>query len=203
MTKATDPATNCDVFSFGVVLYEMATGQFAFKGVTNGIVAEAIVNRAPEPLHQLVQYDASELERIVTKALQKDRNLRYQTAAGIRADLLAYKRSVGTGQVFSPPRGVPATDAAAARTKEGLRVAVLPFKITASDKESESLADGLTEEVSAGLSRFPYLRVVAHNSAITHKSRSKDIRAIGRELGARFLVEGSIQIGRASCRERV
>jgi non-specific serine/threonine protein kinase len=182
-----------DIFSFGVVLYEMATGQLAFKGATNGIVAEAILNRAPEPLHHLVQYDGLELERIVTKALQKDRNLRYQTAAGLRADLLAYKSGGGAGQASSPPRGVLANDGAAARAEEGLWVAVLPFKITASDKESESLADGLTEDVTAGLSRFPHLRVVAYNSAMTYKSRSKDIRAVGRELGARYVVEGSIR----------
>jgi serine/threonine protein kinase len=192
-----------DIFSFGAVLYEMATGQLAFKGATNGIVAEAILNRAPEPLHHLVQYDGLELERIVTRALQKDRNLRYQTAAGIRADLLAYKRSVGTGQVSSPPRGVPTTDTAAARAEEGLWVAVLPFKITASDKESESLADGLTEDVTAGLSRFPYLRVVAFNSAMTYKSRSLDIRAVGRELGARYVVEGSIRKGGRALRVNV
>jgi serine/threonine protein kinase len=182
-----------DIFSFGAVLYEMATGQVAFKGATNGIVAEAILNRAPGPLRNLVQYDGLELERIVNLALQKDRNLRYQTAAAIRADLLAHKRSVGTGQVSSPPRGVPTTDAPAARAEEALRVAVLPFKITASDKELESLADGLTEDVTAGLSRFPYLRVVAYNSAMTYKSRSTDIRAIGRELGARYVVDGSIR----------
>ena len=184
-----------DIFSFGVVLYEMATGQLAFKGATSGIVAEAILNRAPEPLRHLVQYDGLELEHIVNLALQKDRNLRYQTAAGIRADLLAYKSSVGTGQVSSPPRGVPTTDAGAARAEERLWVAVLPFKITASDKELESLADGLTEDVTAGLSRFPYLRVVAYNSAMTYKSRSTDIRAVGRELGARYVVGGSIRKG--------
>src|SRR5215470_5260267 len=133
-----------DIFSFGAVLYEMATGQLAFRGATMGIVAEAILNRAPEPLSHLVQYDGLELERIVTKALQKDRNLRYQTAAGLRADLLAYKSGGSAGQASSPPRGVPATNGAAARAEEGLWVAVLPFKITASDKESESLADGLT-----------------------------------------------------------
>jgi hypothetical protein len=175
----------------------MATGQLAFKGATNGIVAEAILNREPEPLRHLVQYDGLELERIVTKTLHKDRNLRYQTAAGIRADLLAYKRSVGAGQVSSPPRGVPTTDAGAARAEEGLWVAVLPFKITASDKESESLADGLTEDVTAGLSRFPYLRVVAYNSAMTYKSRSIDIRAVGRELGARYVSKGAFAKGDA------
>jgi len=182
-----------DIFSFGVVLYEMATGQLAFKGATSGIVAEAILNREPEPLRHLVEYDGSELERIVNFALQKDRNLRYQTAAGICADLLAYKSSVATGQAPSPPRGIPIADAEAARAEEGLWVAVLPFKITASDKELESLADGLTEDVTAGLSRFPYLRVVAYNSAMTYKSRSTDIRAVGRELGARYVVEGSIR----------
>jgi TolB-like protein/Tfp pilus assembly protein PilF len=182
-----------DIFSLGAVLYEMTTGKLAFKGATNGIVAEAILNRAPESLHHLVPYDGFELERIVTKALEKDRNLRYQTAAGIRADLLAYKRGVGTGQAASPPRGVLTTHAAAARAEEGLWVAVLPFKITASDKESESLADGLTEDVTAGLSRFPYLRVVAYNSAMTYKNQSTDIRAVGRELGARYVVEGSIR----------
>ena len=184
-----------DIFSFGAVLYEMATGQLAFKGATSGIVAEAILNRAPEPLRHLVQYDGLELERIVNLALQKDRNLRYQTAAGIRADLLAYKSSVGRGQVSSPPRGVPATDARATRAEEGLWVAVLPFKITASDKELDSLADGLTEDVTAGLSRFSYLRVVAYNSAMAYKNRSTDIRAVGRELSARYVIDGSIRKG--------
>jgi non-specific serine/threonine protein kinase len=184
-----------DIFSFGIVLYEMATGQLAFKGATSGIVAEAILNRAPEPLHHLVQYDGLELERIVNLALQKDRNLRYQTAADIRADLLAYRSSSGTAHVFSSPWGVPTTDAAAARAEEGLWLAVLPFKVTASDKELESLADGLTEDVTAGLSRFPYLRVVAYNSALTYKTRSTNIRSVSRELGARYVVEGSIRKG--------
>ena len=182
-----------DIFSFGAVLYEMATGRLAFNGATSGIVAEAILNRAPEPLRHLVQYDGLELERIVNLALQKDRNLRYQTAAGVRADLLAHKSGAATAQASSPPRGVPVTEAGAARAEEGLCVAVLPFKITASDKEFESLADGLTEDVTAGLSRFPYLRVVAYNSAMAYKSRSTDIRAVCRELGARYVVEGSLR----------
>jgi eukaryotic-like serine/threonine-protein kinase len=85
-----------DIFSFGIVLYEMATGHTAFPGATCGVVMEAILNRAPGPLRRLVPYDGLELERIVTKALQKDRNLRYQRAADIHADLLAYKMVVST-----------------------------------------------------------------------------------------------------------
>jgi serine/threonine protein kinase len=85
-----------DIFSLGIVLYEMATGHIAFPGATSGVVMEAILNRAPEPLRRLVPFDGLELERIVTKALQKDRNLRYQSAADIHADLLAYKMVVST-----------------------------------------------------------------------------------------------------------
>jgi len=84
-----------DIFSFGIVLYEMATGQMAFPGATTGVVMEAILNRAPEPLRRRVPFDGLELERIVTKSLQKDRNLRYQTAADIHADLLLHKSNIG------------------------------------------------------------------------------------------------------------
>jgi len=83
-----------DIFSFGIVLYEMATGQLAFQGPTTGVVMEAILNRAPEPLRRRVPFDGLELERIVTKALQKDRNLRYQTAAEIHTDLLVHKSNI-------------------------------------------------------------------------------------------------------------
>jgi len=85
-----------DIFSFGIVLYEMATGRVAFNGATTGVVAEAILNRQPESLRHLVSYDGLELERIVTKALEKDRNRRYQTAAEIHSDLLTYRSNIGT-----------------------------------------------------------------------------------------------------------
>jgi len=91
-----------DIFSFGLVLYEMATGQQAFHGNTTGIVTDAILNRAPTPLGRMVSYDGLELERIVTKALQKDRNLRYQSAADVRGDLQEYKSSVATGGPAQP-----------------------------------------------------------------------------------------------------
>jgi serine/threonine protein kinase len=84
-----------DLFSFGIVLYEMATRELAFQGAITGVVMEAILNRAPEPLRRRVPYDCLELERIVAKALRKDRDLRYQTAPDIRADLMVYKSGIG------------------------------------------------------------------------------------------------------------
>ena len=88
--------TRTDIFSFGIVLYEMATGRVAFSGATTGVVAEAILNRQPDCLRHLVSYDGLELERIVTKALEKDRSRRYQTAAEIHSDLLEYRSNIGT-----------------------------------------------------------------------------------------------------------
>ena len=87
-----------DIFSFGIVLYEMATGRQAFQGATTGVVSEAILNRAPAPLHSLVSYNGLEIERIVAKALEKDRNLRYQSAADIHSDLQAYRNRIAVGR---------------------------------------------------------------------------------------------------------
>jgi serine/threonine protein kinase len=91
-----------DIFSFGIVLYEMATGRQAFQGNTSGVVTEAILNRAPSPLCRLVSYDGLELERVVTRALQKDRKLRYQTAGDLRSDLQSYKSESDTRRSIRP-----------------------------------------------------------------------------------------------------
>jgi eukaryotic-like serine/threonine-protein kinase len=83
--------TSTDLFSFGAVLYEMATGRQAFQGSTAGVVAETILNRAPTPIRQYITGDCRELERIVAKALEKNRKLRYQSATEIGADLRILK----------------------------------------------------------------------------------------------------------------
>jgi TolB-like protein len=82
---------------------------------------------------------------------------------------------------------------AVVRENEGFWVAVLPFKAASGDADLEALADGLSEDVTTGLARFPYLQVIAHNSAAAYKGRAGDIRTVGRELGARYVLEGSIR----------
>ncbi len=176
-----------DLFSFGVVLYEMAAGVAPFRGQTSAAIFDAILHRAPMAPRELNPGLPAKLEEIIHKALEKDPRLRYQHASDLRADLQRLKRD--TDSARSAAR---ASSAPAARGEE-LWVAVLPFKAASGDSDVEALADGLTEDVTAGLSRFPYLQVVSHNSAMAYKGRSADIRTVGRELGARYVLEGGVR----------
>jgi eukaryotic-like serine/threonine-protein kinase len=117
-----------DLFSFGAVMYEMCTGQLAFGGSTSAIIFEAILNRAPTPPPQLNPGLPSDLSRVIGRALEKDRELRYQTASEIRAELKGLKRDLDSSRSAAAQGTASAAQAAGAVASAALTPAAVARK---------------------------------------------------------------------------
>jgi serine/threonine protein kinase/Flp pilus assembly protein TadD len=173
-----------DLFSFGAVLYEMATGRQAFAGNTPATVFEAILNKAPSSPRDLNHDVPDRLEKIINGALKKDRALRYQNASDLGAELQRLKRDRESGQraaqMVSESSGIKS-------------LAVLPFVNMSGDKEQEYFCDGMAEEIINALAQVQGLRVVARTSAFAFKGKQQDVRDIGGRLDVGAIVEGSVR----------
>ncbi len=180
--RGEDLDARSDLFSFGVVLYEMATGRQAFKGTTSVVIFDAILHKAPVSPARLNSELPDTLEKIIIKALEKDRNLRYQSASDLRADLQRLKRDRDSGHM-----------AAAASSTRIPSLAVLPFANLSADKENEYFSDGLAEEIINALAQVPGLRVIARTSAFAFKGKHEDVRRIAESLGVANVLEGSVR----------
>ena len=117
-----------DLFSLGAVLYEMATGQQAFSGATTGVVFEAILNREPAPVAASTPAAPAELVRIVGKALEKDRDLRYQSAAEIRSDLKRLRRDATSAAKAVSPSPTSGPSSATSISNTGMEAARRPWR---------------------------------------------------------------------------
>jgi serine/threonine protein kinase/Tfp pilus assembly protein PilF len=208
-----------DLFSFGAVLYEMATGRPAFPGPTSGTVQEAILNRTPAPAGHLNSQLAPRLEEIINKALEKDRGLRYQSAADLRADLQRAKRDLDSGRFDAGTATGPAADSKRWRSSGILvgatavvlsalavtawsvlsradraieSIAVLPFDNASRDANAEYLSDGLAESVINNLSQVPSLRVSARSAVFRYKGSHVDPQRVGEHLRVRSVLSGRL-----------
>ena len=185
-----------DLFSFGAVLYEMATGQMPFSGGTSAGVFDAILRRAPRPMARLNPELPAELGRIVNKALEKDHKLRYQSATEIRTDLQRLKRDLDSGKAR-----VASGRVAAEAHEEGKSIAVLYFENLGGTREDEYFRDGITEDVITEMAKIKGLRVFPRAEMLAYRDKSFTPPQVGQELNAQYVLAGSVR--RAGNRLRI
>ena len=213
-----------DLFSLGSVLYEMGTGAMAFSGGTSGVIFEAILNRPPVSPLRLNPALPAGFEQVVNKALEKDRKLRYQSAADMGADLRRLKRETESSRVVVPREVLEASakpnrwgmlagvvllvlllaiggafwyqrhstpSASAVAVKPS--VAVLPLQNLSTDADSVYFSDGMTDEITTKLSKIQGINVAPRSAAAAVKGADQNAAELGRQLGVRYLLEGTVR----------
>src|SRR5262249_15854510 len=194
--------------------YEMCTGMLPFRGDTSGVIFESILNRAPAPALRLNPDLPPKLEEIVSKCLEKDRNLRYQHASEIRTDLQRLKRDTESGRlavrIATPGRRwvknsmlvlggivlIVMVGLLALRqyllpqSQTVSSIAVLPFTSPNPDANTEDFDDGITEGIIDTLSQMPNLKVMSRSAMFRFKNSNSDPQKVGRELKVGAVLTG-------------
>src|SRR5262249_43727965 len=187
--KGKELDSRTDLFSFGAVLYEMTTGALPFRGETSGLIFKAILDGVPTSALRLNPDLPADLERIINKCLEKDRNLRYQHASEIRTDLQRLRRDREASRFVAI---APSLDSASRLPGTLDSLAVLPLVNATGDPETEYLSDGISESIINLLSQLPNLRVVPRTSAFRYRGHEVDLKTVGRVLRVRTVLTGKL-----------
>ncbi len=187
-TRGEELDLRTDLFSLGVVLYEMATGRQPFAGHTSAVIFDAILNRTPSSIARLNSHIPAELGQIIETAIQKSRRDRYQTAAKLRDDLRRLRHESDSGRV-------------AAEKGAEKSLAALYFENPGGVKEDEYFRDGITEDIITELSKIKELWVLTRSAVMAYRDKPVTAPEVGRELNAAYVLEGSLR--RAGNRLRI
>src|SRR2546427_4305983 len=174
-----------DIFSLGAVLYQMATATLPFQGDTSAIIFDHILNHDPAPADQINSAVPSELTRILGKALEKDRTLRYQSATDLKTDLLRLKRDVDSGS-----RRVSDSSESRKAAATQKSIAVLYFENLSGVKEDEDLRDGITEDIVTELSKIKGLQIFSRATILAYRDKTVTPATIGQQINAAYVLTG-------------
>jgi non-specific serine/threonine protein kinase len=186
-----------DLFSLGTVLYQMATGVLPFQGDTSAVIYEAILNRDPVAVTEANRALPAELGRVIEKALEKDRNLRYQTATDIKTDLARLKRDLESGR----KRTAEGAESRGESKQSEKSIAVLYFENISGVKEDEYFRDGITEDIITELSKIKGLSIFSRPTVLAYRDKRVTPAQIGQQLKAAYVLAGSLR--RAGNRLRI
>ena len=208
--RGEDTDGRSDLFSLGVVLYELTTMRMPFRGEHEAALAYSIVNEEPTSVTSLRQNVPASLSAVINKCLEKDRSKRYQTAEEVASDLRTIQHTTsGDARPAVKQSKLPWMIAALVAviavmlylfipsshsgSKNGTTIAVLPFTNMSGDPQDEYFSDGMTEDILTQLSKIAGIKVISRTSVMRYKGTTKTIRDIGNELHAGVILEGSVR----------
>jgi non-specific serine/threonine protein kinase len=189
-----------DLFSLGVVLYEMATGAVPFSGSTAALVFDGILHSSPPPAKEANPRLPLAFDAILGKALEKDADLRCQTAAEFRADLKRLKRDLDSSPRLAAGNSVTGSGSHSVALQQK-SVAVLYFENQSGAKEDEYFRDGITEDIVTEISKIAQLQIFPRSEMLAFRDKPVTAQQVSQKLGAAYVLEGSIR--RAGNRVRI